>query len=174
MSAHHSTRMCSPLKTILRKIRDKYQAYCTTYKMHAMATHHGGARCPLNRGIDLHTEDPESTDIDNESTHSSNTTVALGGPEAEGHHKDPVYNNHVKLTTLKREINNLCQQIEAGEGQPAETLDCLECELQNLSIALHPPPPPTPTEPFREVIWQYTNTLCTTQKKLNLTHYCRT
>ena len=42
--------------------------------------------------------------------------------------------------------------------------------MQNLSIALHPPSPPTPTEPFREVIWQYTNTLCTTQKQSNLTN----
>ena len=64
--------------------------------MNAMATCHGGAGCPLDRGIDLHAEDPESTDIDNESTHSSNTTVALGGPEAEGHPKDTVYSNHKK------------------------------------------------------------------------------
>ena len=35
-----------------------------------MATHHGGAECPLGRGIDLDMEDPESTDINNESTHS--------------------------------------------------------------------------------------------------------
>ena len=43
-------------------------------------------------------------------------------------------------------------------------------ELQNLSIALHPPPPPTPTEPFREVINQYMDTLCTKQKQTNLTN----
>ena len=87
MSAHHSTRMCLPLKTVLWKISDRYQAYFTTYKMHAMATHHGGTGCPLDRGIYLHTEDHEHRDIDNESTHSSDTTVALGGPEAEGHPK---------------------------------------------------------------------------------------
>ena len=62
---------------MLRKVRDRYQAYCTTYKMDTMATHHGGARCPLDRGIDMHTEDPEPADIDTESTHSSNATVAL-------------------------------------------------------------------------------------------------
>ena len=55
-----------------------------------------------------------------------------------------------------------------GEGQPAETLDCIECEHQNFSIALHQPPPPTLIEPFGEVIWQYTDTLCTTQKQSNL------
>ena len=32
-----------------------------------MATHHGGAGHPLDRGINLNIEDPESTDIDNES-----------------------------------------------------------------------------------------------------------
>ena len=47
-------------------------------------------------------------------------------------------------------------------------MDCIEHKLQNLSIALHPPPQPTPTEPFREVICQYTNTLCNTQKQTNL------
>ena len=77
--------------------------------MHAMATCHGGAGCPLDRGMDIHAEDPEHADIDNEITHSSDATVALGGSEAEGHLKDPVYNNHNKLTALMREINNLCQ-----------------------------------------------------------------
>ena len=38
---------------------------------------------------------------------ASEATVALGGPEAEGHPKDPVYNNHNKLTALMREINDL-------------------------------------------------------------------
>ena len=74
--------------------------------MHAMATHHGGAEHPLDRGIDIDVEEPEPAGIDNESTHSSGATVALGGPEAEGHPKDPVYNNHDKLTALRREIND--------------------------------------------------------------------
>ena len=94
---------------MLGKIGDNYQAYCTTYKMHAMATHHGATGCPLDRGIDLHAEDPEPTDIDNESIHSSDTTVALGGLEAEGHSKDPVYSHHNKLAALVREINDLHQ-----------------------------------------------------------------
>ena len=78
MSNGCSTRMCSPLKTMFRKIRDRYQAYCTTYKTHAMATHHRGTGHPLDRGIDIYTEDPEPADIDNERTHSSDTTVVLG------------------------------------------------------------------------------------------------
>ena len=168
MSGHHSTRSHSPLKIGLGKIGDRYQTYCTTYKMHAIATCHGGAGCPLDRGIDIHAEDQGHADIDNENIYSSNATVALGGPEAEGHPKDPVCNNHNRLTALTREINDLCQWVEAGEGQPAETLDHIEHELQNLSIALHLPPLLTPTEPFGEVIWWYTDTLCTTQKQSNL------
>ena len=57
-----------------------------------------------------------------------------------------------------------------GEGQPAETLDHIGHELQNLLIALHQPPPPAPAEPLREVIQQYTDTLCTTQKQSNITN----
>ena len=74
-----------------------------------MATHHGGAGCPLGRIIDIHTKDPEHADIDNESIHTSNATDALGGPDAEGHPEDPVYNNHGKLAALMREINDLHQ-----------------------------------------------------------------
>ena len=92
------------------------------------------------------------------------------GPEAEGHPEYPVYSNGEKLMALTREINDLHQWVGAGEGQPAETLDCIEHKLQNLLIALHQPPPPTPAESFREVICQYTNTLCTIQKQKNLTN----
>ena len=77
--------------------------------MHTMATHHGGTGHPLDRSMDIHAEDPEHADINNTSTHSSDVTVALGGPEAEGHPEGPVYNNHDKLTAFTREINNLCQ-----------------------------------------------------------------
>ena len=77
--------------------------------MHTVATHHGGAGCPLDGGMDIHAEDPECTDIDNESTHSPDATVALGGPETEGHPKDSVYNNHDKSTALTREISDLHQ-----------------------------------------------------------------
>ena len=114
--------------------------------MHAMATCHGGAGCPLDRGLDILTEDLEHADIDNESTLSSDATVTLGGPEAVGHPKDLVYSNQDKLTALVTEINDLHQQVAAGKGQPAETLDHIECELQNLLIALHQPPPATPAE----------------------------
>ena len=167
MSAHCSTRSCSPLKTVLGKIGDKYQIYCTTYETHTMATHHGGAAHPLDRSLDILTEYPEHTDIDNDSTQSSDATVVLGGPEAVGHPEDPVYDNKGRLMAPTREINNLHQRVAAG-GQPAETLDHIQCELQNLSKAIHQPQPPASAEPLGEAIWQYMDTLCTMQKQSNL------
>ena len=46
-----------------------------------MATLHGGTWHPLNKGLDILTEDPEHVDIDNDTTHSLDATVALGDPE---------------------------------------------------------------------------------------------
>ena len=63
------------------------------YKTHSMTTHYGGTRCPLDRDINLHVEEATGIDNDNESTHGLDTTVALGGPEAEGHPDDPIYSN---------------------------------------------------------------------------------
>ena len=165
MSACQSTSSHSPLKTVLGKIRDQYQAYCTTYKIHNMATCHGGAGFPLDIGLDILVEDPEHVDIINDSTHISDATVALGGPDAVGHPEDPVYNNQDRLTVLVREINDLCQRVAAGEGQPAETLDHTQHELQNLLIEIHQPHPPAAAELLTKVIWQYTDTLCTMQKQ---------
>ena len=65
--------------------------------------------------------------------------------------------------------------MEAGAGQPAEGLDCidhLEWALQNLSLTLRTQltSTPEPTEPLGEVVHQYTDTLCTTQKQTNITN----
>ena len=51
-----------------------------------------------------------------------------------------------------------------------ETLDHIQCELQNLLIAIHHPQPPAPAEPFGKVLCQYMDTLCSTQKQCNLTN----
>ena len=67
-----------------------------------MATHHGGAGCPLARGLDILTEDWEHADINNDNTHSLDATVALGGLQAAGHPEDQVYNNQDRLTALTR------------------------------------------------------------------------
>ena len=130
---------------------DWYQAYCTTYKSHVMAICYGGKGCPLDRGLDILTEDPEHGNIDNSSTHGLDATVALGGPETVGHSEDPAYNDQDRLKVLIWEINNLHQRVVAGEGQQVETLDCIQHELQNLSIAIYHLQPPAPAEPFGEV-----------------------
>ena len=86
MSGHcskNSEQMCSQLKTLVGKIGDRYQTYCTTYKTHAMATYHRHAGHPVDRDIDLHIEDTEGINIgpdnNNESTSGSDTTIAFGG-----------------------------------------------------------------------------------------------
>ena len=72
----------------------------------------------------------------NESTHSLDTTVAFGELETDGHLGNPLPNNQLNLSILAREIHSLWQLIEAGEGQPTEGLDCIDClerDLENLS-----------------------------------------
>ena len=43
-----------------------------------------------------------------------------------------------------------------------DAISNLECKLNRLALTLHPPTTPKPIE---EVLHQYTNTLCTAQKK---------
>ena len=164
MSGHYSKNnewTHSLLKTVFGKIGNRYQAYCTVYKMHAMTTHHGGTWHPIAGDVNLHIEDPEVTGMDNENDTISGWD-ALGGLEAEGNPNEHLPSNQATLTALTWEINKLHLWVEVGEGQPAESLDHIEQELPTLSLALQPPPSPTPTEPLREVICLYTDTLCTT------------
>ena len=74
------------------------------------------------------------------------------------------------LTSLTREINDLHQRATTKEGQPTETLDHVQQELQNLSISIHQPQPHAPVVPLREVLCHYMDTLCSTQKQSNLTN----
>ena len=99
MSDHHSKnskQSHSPFKTMLGKVRNRYQAYCTTYKKHTIATHLGGAGCPIDSDINLNIEETEGiTGLvnDNESNNGSDATVALGGPETEGHPNELIPTN---------------------------------------------------------------------------------
>ena len=36
--------------------------------------------------------------------------------------EDLEHNNPTKLTALTREVDNLCQRVQAGEGQPTEKI----------------------------------------------------
>ena len=91
----------------------------------------------------------------------------------DGHLSDLLPNSHVNLDILAKEIKSLKQCIEAREGQPVEGLDHidrLERELQNLTPMFRAQltSSQSPTEPFGDVVHQYTDTLCTMQKQMNL------
>ena len=102
MSAHHSLGSYSPLKTVFWKIGDTYQAYCNTYKTHAMATHHGGLGQPLDRDINVTREAHKATDTDIEDTQDFH-------PVETDHLGDLEHNNPARLTVITRELDDLCQ-----------------------------------------------------------------
>ena len=126
MSAHHSLRSCSPLKTIFGKIGET-RLIATLTKTHTMATCHGGSGQPLDRDITAH----KSTDTEIEHAQEFHHVHPNDFKES-----DP--NNPTRLTLITRELDDLCQQIQAGEGQPSEALCCIEHELQRLSISTLP------------------------------------
>ena len=74
--------------------------------------------------------------------------------------EDSETNNLTRLTAIIRELDDLCR-VQAGEGQPTEALNCIEHELQRLSISPHPSAPP---ESLEEVLKHYMDTLCSAQK----------
>ena len=95
MSACHSLRSHSPLKTLFGKIGDTYQAYCNTYIPHAMATHHKGSGSPVDRDIDMTRETQYTADTDIEDTWDFNTVETA-------HFEDLEHKNPTKLTALTR------------------------------------------------------------------------
>ena len=59
-------------------------------------------------------------------------------------------------------MDDLHHRVQAGKGEPTEALNCIECKLQRISIALCPSALP---EPLDDVLQQYTETLCSDQKQ---------
>ena len=59
-------------------------------------------------------------------------------------------------------MDYLQQKVESNETEPMDDISHLECKLNRLALTLCPSAPP---EPLEEVLQQYTNTLCTAQKK---------
>ena len=54
----------SPFKTVLGKIRNRYQSYCAIYKTHAMTTCHGGVgHAGEDRYLNSHVEDARNIDV---------------------------------------------------------------------------------------------------------------
>ena len=94
---------CSPLKSVLRKIGDRYQSYCATYKTHAITTCHGGVgHIGKHRDLNSHVEDTRGIDIepynDNKSTNSSDTMIACRKSEVDGHLSDLLSNITARQT----------------------------------------------------------------------------
>ena len=104
---------------VFGEIGNTYQAYCYTYKTHTMAIHHGGLGQPTHRDIPAH----ETTDTNTEQAqefHQGNTNDF----------KESETNNPARLTLRARELDDLCQCVLAGEGQPMEALHYIEHKLQ--------------------------------------------
>ena len=115
-----------------------------------MATCHGHTGKPLKRDDTPHRKDTEGY-IPHDYTHEDTVDIGTIGQE-----------HHTNLEHLTQELDDLCHSIQAGEGQPAEALNHIECKLQRLSIVLHPSAPP---ETLKDVLQQYTETLCSAQKQ---------
>ena len=126
------------------------------YKTHAMATHHGDPGQPTDRDIPAH----KTVDTDIDQAQEFHLVNANDFEESEP-------NNPTRLALLTRELDDLHQQVLAGEGQPMEALHCIGCKLQRLSIALCTS---APLEPLDDILKQYMDTLCSAQKLTNFTN----
>ena len=116
-------RLQSLHKSVLGRLGDTYQAYCNTYKTQAMATHHGCSGLPLDRVTDMPREEQPIMD----------TEVEF---QQDFHHKDTdefenlEHNSPDRLHVIRRELDDECVRIQAEEGQPTESLYCIEQELE--------------------------------------------
>ena len=129
-----------------------------------MTTHHGG-----DRDLDSHVENTWNID-DNESTSSSEITIAFGGSEADSHLSDLLPNSQADLQhthNRNKQLITTCSswrrstKRRIGPHRTPRTGHSLTLSTQSTSTL-------TPTEPFGEVVCQYTDTLCTKQKQ---THF---
>ena len=76
-----------------------------------MATHHGGSGQPLDRDIDVTRETHKTTDTDIEDTQDFQ-------PVETDHFEDLEHNNPTRLTAVTRELDDLCQWVQAWKGDP--------------------------------------------------------
>ena len=100
-----------------------------------MATHHGGSGQPMDRDITAH----KTTDTEIEHTQEFFHVNINNFKESEP-------NNPTRQTTITRDLDDLCQWIQAGEGHSLEALNYIEHELQRLSISLCPSAPQRPLQ----------------------------
>ena len=139
--------MHSPLKKVLNKIGDSYQTYINAYKTHAMATYHGGKGNPSEKD-----SDPQENDVTIHDKYQADMD------DLENIEPD----HHERLRDLTHEIDHLWQKVEANKTEPMDAINHLECKVNRLAVTLHPS---TLLEPIEEILQQYTNILCTAQKK---------
>ena len=88
-----------------------------------MATHHGSSGHPLDRDTDMTREEQPVVD----------TNVAVQQDfhlEDTPPFEDVEHTNPTRLTAITRELDDLYPRIQAEEGQPTESLDHIEQELQ--------------------------------------------
>ena len=74
------------------------------------------------------------------------------------------HENHAWLRDLINVVDYLQHKVGANKTQPTEAISHLECKLNRSTLILHPSAPP---EPLDEVLEQYTESLCTAQKKMS-------
>ena len=92
MSAHHNLRTPSPLKKVLNRLGDSYQSYINTYKMHMVATLHGGTGQPSEMD-----PNPQAQDID----------IPHDYLEDVDNFKNIEHENHMQLKELTNELDHL-------------------------------------------------------------------
>ena len=88
-----------------------------------MATYHGGSGQPCDRVTNMTREEQPVVDTNIEVLQDFN-------PEDTDHFEDIEHNTPARLTVITRELDDLHQRIQAEEGQPTESLHCIEQELQ--------------------------------------------
>ena len=106
MSAHHNLRSHHPLKTMLNRQGDTYQAYCNTYKTHTMATHHRGSGQPMDRDA---TPNGKDTDVNIPHNYHHEDTDDFENIEQE---------NHTNLAALTRELDDLHHRVQLEKANP--------------------------------------------------------
>ena len=114
-----------------------------------MATHHGGTGTPLEKD-----SDPQENDVAIHNEYQAD--------ENDFQNVEP--DHHARLRDLTNEIDYLRQKVEANETLAMDAISHLECELNRLALTLHPS---ALLGPLDEVLQQYTDTLCTAQKKMS-------
>ena len=84
---------------MFNKLADTYQAYCNTYKTHAMPTCHGGTGQPLDRDDTPHGKDTDAN-IPHDYDHEDTGDIGTIGWE-----------HHANLVNLTWELDDLHHRV---------------------------------------------------------------